>query len=741
MIGALSGTGNVTNTSANDVIFAVGATNNAGTFSGTISETAGSGTITLVKTGTGTETLSGGNTYTGGTFIFEGTLQLGSGTTNVLKSGSDVFVNNASSGGVAEFNVNGATQTLGTLTLVNPASSGSTQVLLGGGTLTINTGITVHDVGSQTGTGTTIGSTSDTGNLVLGTGATITVNSNGAISNGTADLTINSKITSGAVDYTGTSSDAVLELTNANNSYAGGTTINSGILIAGTGNVFGTGAVTNGMGANPSLLAAPSVLNGSNAAETITISNNYTQGASGALQLDVVSNPAGTGASVAGTNYDTLHVAGSGGAVLNGGNLILDFNATTAPTAKIGDQFVLVTADSGITGEFASALTNLTDLKVVITYTNDEAIGTLFLNLIGIPGLTANQLSVADYIDKYQGVVTTGDFATGVVGNLNNLASSPSALAHALDELSPQRLEIMSNVAFNNFALVPQRLDDHLAHERDGDYGLDTSGLAVTDPTDTNLSQMKSRLLAWNPAPEPGLLSDSSSSVLGVVKASQPNQNTAAPVPDKKWGAFLSGNVTLADVSHNADVSHSNYTTAGALGGVDFHVTTNLRVGALISYEHTDADMDEEGSKAHIDSYQPGLYAAYDDKYGFYANGLLSGGVNEYSESRTIQFSDLNRTATGSPSGDQIGFDLDGGYDFRRLEGWAFGPEVGLSYVHLDINSFSESGAGAAGLNVSSQSADSLRSRIGGNIRYVSKLGPYVLTPALQHLLAARIHR
>jgi outer membrane lipase/esterase len=154
-----------------------------------------------------------------------------------------------------------------------------------------------------------------------------------------------------------------------------------------------------------------------------------------------------------------------------------------------------------------------------------------------------------------------------------------------------------------------------------------------------------------------------------------------------------------------------------------------VRVGALVDYEHTDADLDNEGSKAHIDSYQPGVYLAYADKYGFYANGLATYAYNDYSENRNIIFGGLNRTATGSPTGNQFGVSLDGGYDFHNPEGWTFGPSVGLTYVNLGISSFSESGAGAASLNVDNESADSLRSLFGGNIRYAGKVGPILLTP------------
>ncbi|WP_395750690.1 autotransporter-associated beta strand repeat-containing protein [Prosthecobacter sp.] len=81
MIGAFNGTGTVTNTSTNPVVFAVGGgtTGGTGTFSGSINETAG--VISVVKMGTtNSQTWNGISNYTGSTSIGVP----GTGTTGVL---------------------------------------------------------------------------------------------------------------------------------------------------------------------------------------------------------------------------------------------------------------------------------------------------------------------------------------------------------------------------------------------------------------------------------------------------------------------------------------------------------------------------------------------------------------------------------------------------------------------------------------------------------------------------------
>ena len=77
-IGGLNGAGTVTtNTAAGTSILTVGASNVASaTFSGVIQDN-GSGKVALIKSGTGTQILTGANTYTGLTTVSVGTLEVG----------------------------------------------------------------------------------------------------------------------------------------------------------------------------------------------------------------------------------------------------------------------------------------------------------------------------------------------------------------------------------------------------------------------------------------------------------------------------------------------------------------------------------------------------------------------------------------------------------------------------------------------------------------------------------------
>lgn len=102
-----AGGATVDSTLGGAVTLTVGASGTGGTYNGTIRNT--SGTLALVKTGAGTETLAGTNTYSGGTTINAGVLRVGNGNTNASGLGTVVGLGTGSvvANGVLEFNLAG----------------------------------------------------------------------------------------------------------------------------------------------------------------------------------------------------------------------------------------------------------------------------------------------------------------------------------------------------------------------------------------------------------------------------------------------------------------------------------------------------------------------------------------------------------------------------------------------------------------------------------------------------------
>ena len=228
-IGALSGSGSVVN-SGSAAILTVGATNDSGTFSGTI----GSGSkIALVKTGTGTETLAGANSYSGGTTVSEGILQLGAagnplgtgGTT--VDSGAALDLNGFSQGGTLTLNGTGIS---GGGALLNSSTTAATYggpITLGSNSSIVASGGDINLTYSTTGSGS---------NNNDNNGPTLTL---GGSANGTL---ITGMIPAGTLIVGGT---GIWTLTGSNpNAYFGPATINSGATLQ-IGNGGALGEITD----------------------------------------------------------------------------------------------------------------------------------------------------------------------------------------------------------------------------------------------------------------------------------------------------------------------------------------------------------------------------------------------------------------------------------------------------------------------------------------------------------------
>lgn len=76
-----AGGGTVSNGAATNATLTLGATSGTATFSGSIEDGSGGGSLKLAKTGGGTQVLSGANSYTGGTSVSGGTLKISGGGT------------------------------------------------------------------------------------------------------------------------------------------------------------------------------------------------------------------------------------------------------------------------------------------------------------------------------------------------------------------------------------------------------------------------------------------------------------------------------------------------------------------------------------------------------------------------------------------------------------------------------------------------------------------------------------
>jgi len=723
------------------------------------------GTNGLIKGGIGTLTLAGDNTYSGGTIINSGTLRVGNGGTlgtlgdgDVTNNGALVFnltstiVVTNTIAGTGTFTQAGA----GNVTLLGTNSySGST--FINAGTLQVGDGGTAGSLGSgavsnssvlvfnrsdsiavsnaisgsgtliQAGSGTLILAASNTysgrtlisaGTLQVGDGGTAGLLGTGAVSNDSVLVFNHSDglVVSNVISGTGSLTHAgggTLTLV-GNNTYSGGTIIDSGTLQVGddgTSGTFGSGGITNngalvfkhsddieitnqisGTGsltqAGKDLLVLTNVntysggtwiINGGTLAaldshalgsgnltvvdgtlnvftKTIEVGGDFTQMGTSTVEF-----------AIGGTNsFGHLDIAGS--ASLTGTLLVVSVN-NFVPTPN--ESFMLLVASNGVTGTFSTFTNSITSPSVLLSpelayNTNDVTLTWAQQSFVPF-AMTHNQKAVARNLDTVS--TSTNSSAMDLIQFLDSIPDPTNNLPTAFNQISPEELTAMYTISLAGMDAEGNQLLRRAAELRAGYQGL------YMDLYNANFSD-----------------------------------GGSTQAMDKPWGVYL---MTLGEFVNLSGDNNSQgyYLSGGGLTvGIDRRVNDQFVVGGAVSYISSDVGLNTNGDIS-ADSGVVQLYAVWYHQ-GLHLEGMLAGSTTSYNTKR----GGLNGAAKGSTDGDAWSGLLNGGYDWQSGP-WSFGPQVGVQYESAGIDAFTEKGS-MAPLKIESQSADAVYTQVGAALRY-----------------------
>lgn len=175
-----------------------------------------------------------------------------------------------------------------------------------------------------------------------------------------------------------------------------------------------------------------------------------------------------------------------------------------------------------------------------------------------------------------------------------------------------------------------------------------------------------------------------------------------------------------------------DYYIGGAVLGADLLTVDNFTFGFTAGYLRTNLDWINNGGDASIDSPKFGVYFDYADTAGFFAKGLLSGGYEKISATRTISYPGVGQRADANTSGLDMMAQFSGGYEFRIRE-WSVSPVAELTWLYLHQDGFSESGADSLDLRVRSRGDQTFRSQLGLRVERPFTVGGDVpVTPSVE---------
>jgi autotransporter-associated beta strand protein len=550
---------------------------------------------------------------------------------------------------------------------ISGASGTGINVMSGSGLLTINANLTLA------GASNTITVNNVAGAVINGVvGGTI-----GLVKQGAGVLTLN-----GADTYTGPTMVNMGALI-VNGSIASAVTVRPGALIGGSG-VIGGNLVNYG-------LVSPG-----DAPGALTVNGNFSQSAGGTLLLRV--------GGLAAAQHDLLSVVGS--ASLAG---TLQLEQLNGFQLHAGQKLTILTASGGVSGAFstvASPYPNGTLLGVGVIYLSNsamlEGVQTPFLS---IPHETPNQQAVAAALDAS----FLDPRNTGLITHLDN--ESISKVLNDLNLLAPSELTSIYQIAISQAKIQTANLQRRLEDVRAGSNGFSAAGFAMNGSSPGYSGPLGDGGLLQARGPD--------------GKDDKSGKMALAPAPDNRWGVFVTGTGEWAEVGDTSNARGYDLTNAGFTLGVDYKVTDHFVIGLATGYDHSSADLSNNG-RVIVDGGKLALYSSYFTGKGFYTDLSVEGGYNGYETHRAA----VEGLASGNDDGGELNLLFGTGYDWK-IGGLTFGPTGTFEYTYLGINSFGERGS-LAPLDFPSQHQESIRSAFGAKASCDWKIGSVVVRPELR---------
>jgi outer membrane autotransporter protein len=212
-----------------------------------------------------------------------------------------------------------------------------------------------------------------------------------------------------------------------------------------------------------------------------------------------------------------------------------------------------------------------------------------------------------------------------------------------------------------------------------------------------------------------------------VSQPEDPTDPTKCPGHSQQGGVWVKGFGYFGDQGSQGAFLGYNSTTLGTMIGYDAPIAPDTRVGLGIGYARSMINAKVFSANTDFNTYQATAYIAYEPGP-LFVYGDVSFGWNDYTGTRNIVFPGVNSSAKAAYSGQDYTAYLAAGYHFFA-DGFTITPMASLQYTHVNLDGYTETGAGSIDLNVNSQSYDFVESRLGVKVAHPFHTSAGALVP------------
>ncbi len=193
---------------------------------------------------------------------------------------------------------------------------------------------------------------------------------------------------------------------------------------------------------------------------------------------------------------------------------------------------------------------------------------------------------------------------------------------------------------------------------------------------------------------------------------------------------WLQGFGAYVDQSERQGIQGFEASTGGFAFGADKQTSNTFLLGLAASYSYTDVNSRLSENQTDINSYQGTVYGTYNSGNNF-LEAQFGLAYNDYAGNRYISVGAVDRQANADYDGYQVLTKFELGRDLILPNEFKFTPSLGLAWTHVEINDYTETGAGASNLIVNDQDYDILNLSLREELRRTWDINEASLTPEI----------